>query len=223
MASVVCASCTSRRASSQSISTGERLRAANLCRQLAVARRLAGLPAQAVALRGDLRDHVVDAHEIVLGALQPQLGLVAARVQAGDARRLLQDAPARLRLGRDDLRDLPLPHEGRRARAGRGVGEQDLHVAGAHLAAVDAVGRALLARDAPRDLDDVGVVEGGRRRALGVVQRQPDLGDVARDLERVFALFPRLRERTGQVAGTMSGGEQQMVALGRALMAHPAA
>ncbi|MGI3775858.1 MAG: ABC transporter ATP-binding protein, partial [Janthinobacterium lividum] len=44
---------------------------------------------------------------------------------------------------------------------------------------------------------------------------------VARDLERVFALFPRLRERTGQVAGTMSGGEQQMVALGRALMAHP--
>ncbi len=45
--------------------------------------------------------------------------------------------------------------------------------------------------------------------------------DVARDLERVFALFPRLRERTGQVAGTMSGGEQQMVALGRALMAHP--
>ncbi len=45
--------------------------------------------------------------------------------------------------------------------------------------------------------------------------------EVARDLERVFALFPRLRERTGQVAGTMSGGEQQMVALGRALMAHP--
>jgi branched-chain amino acid transport system ATP-binding protein len=45
--------------------------------------------------------------------------------------------------------------------------------------------------------------------------------DVAHDLERVFALFPRLRERTGQVAGTMSGGEQQMVALGRALMAHP--
>ncbi len=45
--------------------------------------------------------------------------------------------------------------------------------------------------------------------------------DVARDLDRVFDLFPRLRERTGQVAGTMSGGEQQMVALGRALMAHP--
>jgi branched-chain amino acid transport system ATP-binding protein len=41
------------------------------------------------------------------------------------------------------------------------------------------------------------------------------------DLERVFGLFPRLEERTSQVAGTMSGGEQQMLAMGRALMARP--
>jgi branched-chain amino acid transport system ATP-binding protein len=41
------------------------------------------------------------------------------------------------------------------------------------------------------------------------------------DLERVFALFPRLKERIHQKAGTMSGGEQQMLAIGRALMAHP--
>jgi len=41
------------------------------------------------------------------------------------------------------------------------------------------------------------------------------------DLDRVFALFPRLEERAKQVAGTMSGGEQQMVAMGRALMARP--
>jgi branched-chain amino acid transport system ATP-binding protein len=41
------------------------------------------------------------------------------------------------------------------------------------------------------------------------------------DLERVFTLFPRLKERIGQKAGTMSGGEQQMLAIGRALMAHP--
>ncbi len=40
-------------------------------------------------------------------------------------------------------------------------------------------------------------------------------------LERVFALFPRLEERRGQAAGTMSGGEQQMLAIGRALMARP--
>jgi branched-chain amino acid transport system ATP-binding protein len=41
------------------------------------------------------------------------------------------------------------------------------------------------------------------------------------DLERVFTLFPRLAERRNQVAGTMSGGEQQMLAIGRALMARP--
>ena len=40
-------------------------------------------------------------------------------------------------------------------------------------------------------------------------------------LERVFTLFPRLKERIGQVAGTLSGGEQQMLAIGRALMASP--
>jgi branched-chain amino acid transport system ATP-binding protein len=41
------------------------------------------------------------------------------------------------------------------------------------------------------------------------------------DLERVFGLFPRLQERRGQTAGTMSGGEQQMLTIGRALMARP--
>jgi branched-chain amino acid transport system ATP-binding protein len=44
---------------------------------------------------------------------------------------------------------------------------------------------------------------------------------VAADLERVFALFPRLRERRAQVAGTLSGGEQQMLAIARALMGSP--
>lgn len=44
---------------------------------------------------------------------------------------------------------------------------------------------------------------------------------VARDLERVFEHFPRLRERLKQAAGTMSGGEQQMLAMGRALMSDP--
>src|SRR5262245_5181208 len=44
---------------------------------------------------------------------------------------------------------------------------------------------------------------------------------VGGDLERVFGLFPRLAERLSQVAGTLSGGEQQMLAIGRALMAYP--
>ncbi len=45
--------------------------------------------------------------------------------------------------------------------------------------------------------------------------------EVEADIEKVFAIFPRLKERRNQLAGTMSGGEQQMLAMGRALMAKP--
>jgi branched-chain amino acid transport system ATP-binding protein len=55
---------------------------------------------------------------------------------------------------------------------------------------------------------------------LGAFART-DREAIAQDLERVLALFPRLRERLGQKGGTLSGGEQQMLAIGRALMAHP--
>ena len=48
-----------------------------------------------------------------------------------------------------------------------------------------------------------------------------DKGHLGDDVARVFELFPRLKERRGQKAGTMSGGEQQMLAMGRALMARP--
>jgi branched-chain amino acid transport system ATP-binding protein len=48
-----------------------------------------------------------------------------------------------------------------------------------------------------------------------------DLKEIAADIDRVFAIFPRLKERRNQLAGTMSGGEQQMLAMGRALMARP--
>jgi branched-chain amino acid transport system ATP-binding protein len=48
-----------------------------------------------------------------------------------------------------------------------------------------------------------------------------DKPEIASDMERVFVTFPRLRERKDQLAGTMSGGEQQMLAMGRALMARP--
>lgn len=46
-------------------------------------------------------------------------------------------------------------------------------------------------------------------------------GGIEADLEEVFSLFPRLKERRRQVSGTLSGGEQQMLAMGRALMSHP--
>jgi branched-chain amino acid transport system ATP-binding protein len=75
----------------------------------------------------------------------------------------------------------------------------------------------------------IGLVPEGRRLfpqmtvmenlELGAYRRH-DTRAIAADLERVFALFPRLRERRGQVAQTLSGGEQQMLAIGRALMAH---
>ena len=48
-----------------------------------------------------------------------------------------------------------------------------------------------------------------------------DKDEIAKDMERVFSTFPRLKERATQLAGTMSGGEQQMLAMGRALMARP--
>ncbi len=71
--------------------------------------------------------------------------------------------------------------------------------------------------------------EGRRIFARMTVLENLELGAFARtdreaipqDLERVLALFPRLRDRLGQKGGTLSGGEQQMVAMGRALMARP--
>lgn len=55
---------------------------------------------------------------------------------------------------------------------------------------------------------------------MGAYTRSDD-GQISADLERMYALFPRLAERRAQLAGTLSGGEQQMVAIARALMSHP--
>ena len=55
---------------------------------------------------------------------------------------------------------------------------------------------------------------------MGAYTRNDKAG-IAQDVERMFTLFPRLKERRSQTAGTLSGGEQQMLAIGRALMAQP--
>ena len=55
---------------------------------------------------------------------------------------------------------------------------------------------------------------------MGAYSRN-DRPGIASDMERVYTLFPRLQERRAQIAGTLSGGEQQMLAMGRALMARP--
>ncbi|ULQ59339.1 ABC transporter ATP-binding protein [Brucepastera parasyntrophica] len=75
----------------------------------------------------------------------------------------------------------------------------------------------------------VQVPEGRRIFANLTVRENLDMGAYTRkdrqkissDIEYVFSLFPRLRERSKQIAGTLSGGEQQMLAIGRALMASP--
>jgi branched-chain amino acid transport system ATP-binding protein len=57
---------------------------------------------------------------------------------------------------------------------------------------------------------------------MGAYQRERGTPEYKEDVERVYTLFPRLHERVSQKAGTLSGGEQQMLAIGRALMARPA-
>jgi len=84
----------------------------------------------------------------------------------------------------------------------------------------------------PQDIVRLGVSQAPEGRhcfARMTVRENLDLGAYLRrdsgvqsDMERVYELFPRLRERESQKAGTMSGGEQQMLAIGRALMANPA-
>jgi len=56
---------------------------------------------------------------------------------------------------------------------------------------------------------------------IGKFNRKDRKNEMSEDLERVYHLFPRLKERTSQAGGTLSGGEQQMLAIGRALMARP--
>jgi branched-chain amino acid transport system ATP-binding protein len=89
-----------------------------------------------------------------------------------------------------------------------------------------------LTRCLPHEIVVKGVVQvpEGRRIFGGLTVREnlemgafvcPDRQQIKANLKRVFALFPRLEERHHQVAGTLSGGEQQMLATGRALMANP--
>jgi len=89
-----------------------------------------------------------------------------------------------------------------------------------------------LTRVSPDEIVKLGIghsPEGRRVFARMTVRENLDLGaftrnskrEVAEDLERVLTIFPRLNERLDQKAGTMSGGEQQMLAIGRALMSRP--
>jgi branched-chain amino acid transport system ATP-binding protein len=89
-----------------------------------------------------------------------------------------------------------------------------------------------ITRSAPHEIVKLGIAQSPEGRRLfprmtvtenlemGAFQRN-DKPEIREDMDRVFTLFPRLEERRDQKAGTMSGGEQQMCAMGRALMARP--
>ncbi len=104
---------------------------------------------------------------------------------------ILHPRAGEIRLGGESLADLP-PHE----IAGMGVVQVP-------------EGRRIFARLTVDENLQMGAFSRNDRRAI------------AEDKERMLALFPRLKERLNQVAGTLSGGEQQMVATARALMARP--
>ncbi len=104
---------------------------------------------------------------------------------------LLRPREGRVRLGGEAIDHLP-PH----AIVHKGVGHAP-------------EGRKIFARLTVRENLEMGAYQRSDQRAI------------QEDMERVFTLFPRLKERIGQVAGTLSGGEQQMLAIGRALMARP--
>jgi branched-chain amino acid transport system ATP-binding protein len=76
-----------------------------------------------------------------------------------------------------------------------------------------------LATLSPPEIVSLGLIHVPEVLELGSYRRAR--ANRARNLERVFAIFPRLAERTRQAAGTLSGGEQQMLAIGRGLMAEP--
>jgi branched-chain amino acid transport system ATP-binding protein len=89
-----------------------------------------------------------------------------------------------------------------------------------------------ITEEAPHDVVKLGISQSPEGRRLfprmsvrenlemGAYQRT-DRQNLREDMDRVYSLFPRLAERKNQRAGTLSGGEQQMCAIGRALMAHP--
>jgi len=95
---------------------------------------------------------------------------------------------------------------------------------------VDFSGRGLVGRRPERVVAaGVALVPEGRRMFAGLTVRENLLlggysrrrADLAADLDRIYGLFPRLGQRAEQAAGRLSGGEQQMVAIGRALMGRP--
>ena len=147
--------------------------------QGAILARLAGLALQRVGLLLHLGHDVGELGEVLVGGFQFEFGFVAAGGEAANAGGFFENAATVLRLGADQLADLALADEGGRVGAGGGIREQQLHVLGAHRAAVDLVGRARATTKHAADLDLVVFVELGRGGAIGVVEEKRDLRHLA--------------------------------------------
>ena len=146
---------------------------------VAVAAGLAGLALQVAQLAFELGAQVLGAGQIRLGCAKLEFRLVAARVQAGDIGGFFQNRAAVLRPGTDQSADAALADHGGGARARCQIGEQGLHVPGAGLPAVDAVGGAAAALDPAADFQLGLLVEWGRGAARGFIEKYGHLGDIS--------------------------------------------
>lgn len=146
-----------------------RLRHPDRIGQFAVARGDPRLPPERCGAGILFVRHLAQPVEIGFGRAQLALGIPAPNVQPGDAGRFLQHRAAFGGAGGDDRADAVLADQRGRMRAGRGVGEQQRHVLGPHVAPVDAIGGTGTAFDPADDLDLVAIRVFGKDRDLGEV------------------------------------------------------
>jgi branched-chain amino acid transport system ATP-binding protein len=149
----------------------------------------------------------VDDIHTYYGAIEALRG-VSLTVEEGEAVTIIGSNGAGKSTTLRSISGLTPAASGRVVFAGRDITRVPAHEIVEHGIALAPEGRHCFARMSVRENLDMGAY---RRRDAGV----------GNDLEHVFDLFPRLKERERQKAGTMSGGEQQMLAIGRALMARP--
>src|SRR6185312_14240346 len=141
---------------------------------------LSCLTLQILQLAFDFADHVVETSHIRFGGAQPKFGFMTALVQACNPGRFFQNGAPVERLLADEHADLALPHEGGGTGTGRCIGKEDLHIALAHVAAVDAINGTSLTLYATRNLDGVVFVVLRACVAIRIVDEQCNFGDVAR-------------------------------------------
>jgi branched-chain amino acid transport system ATP-binding protein len=149
----------------------------------------------------------VDSIHTYYGAIEALRG-VSLTVEEGEAVTIIGSNGAGKSTTLRSISGLTPATSGKVTFAGRDITRVPAHEIVGRGIALSPEGRHCFARMTVRENLDMGAY---KRRDTGIDE----------DLERVFELFPRLKERERQKAGTMSGGEQQMLAIGRALMARP--